>query len=511
MKKFSVRSALALGIFALMSSTALAQGVQPSGVLKIAVGADPETFDPHFNDLPTGNTVDLHVLEGLFRLDAENNVVKELATDYSFSDDGMTFTVKIKKGKTFSNGDPLDAKAVAASFMRLLNPEVGSIYRGLYSSIKEVTAPDDETVVFHLGERNGHILLLLASTNATIVNVTALEKMGAEYSRKPVGSGPYMVDSIVGGERYRLVPNPRYEGDFPAKLEAIEFVVVPEDGARMALLETGEVDIVERVPPEALQTIDALDEASVMKPPSMFSINMEIVLKGPMKDPRVREALNLAVDREGMIEGILGGLGTPSVTMPGPGTQNELRVTFDPIPFDPARAKELLAQAGYAPGQLSLTMVCPTGRYIKDAQVCQALQASFQAIGINAQARIVDRGTWTQIVSQPPAQRDDDMAMLGRATAGMDYTLYRLFRTGVSANTTGYSNPEVDDLLTRGRAETDPEKQKEIYGQIQKRIWEDRPFVFLWYQTQAIGVADRVKGLGVQPNETMHFDKVTLQ
>lgn len=510
MRKYVLLNTLTAGLTLFLSTTAIVHSA-PSGVLKIAVGADPETFDPHFNDLPTGNTVDLHVLEGLFRLDAENNVVKELATDYSYSEDGKVFTVKIEKGRKFSNGDPLNAQAVAASFNRLLDPKVASIYRGLYSSIQRVTATDDETVQFHTAEPNGHILLLLASTTATIVNVSAIEKMGPEHSRKPVGSGPYKVESFVGGERYRLVPNPSYQGKFPAKLEAIEFLVVPEDGSRMALMETGEVDIVERVPPESIAAIDALDKASVMKPPSMFSINMEIVLRGAMENPKVREALNLAVDRKGMVEGILGGLGTPSVTMPGPGTQNELRVTFDPIPYDPQRAKALLKEAGYGPGQLSITMVCPNGRYIKDAMVCQALQGSFQAIGINANAKVVDRGTWSEIISRKPDKREDNMGMVGRATAGMDFTLYRLFKTGVGANTTGYSSPKVDKLLAEGRAATDVKKQKEIYAEIQKQIWEDRPFVFLWYQTQAVGVSDRVKGFQVQPNETMQFDKVSLQ
>lgn len=507
--KIMARGVMAVLFASLISTTAMAEAA-PAGVLRIAVGADPETFDPHFNDLPTGNTVDMHVLEGLFRLDSENNVVNELATEHSFSADGKVFTVKIDEGHVFSNGNPVNAEAVAASFNRLLDPAVGSIYRGLYASIERVTAPDAKTVEFHLAEPNGHILLLLASTTATIIDVKALAEMGAEYSRRPVGSGPYMVDSFVGGERYRLVPSPTYKGAYPAKLEAIDFLVVPEDGSRMAMMETAEVDIAERVPPESIETIRAVDGVDVITPPSMFSINMEMVLKGPLEDPRVREALNLSVDREGMIQGILGGLGTSSVTMPGPGTQNELRVTFDPIPFDVERAKALMQEAGYAPGELSLTMVCPNGRYIKDAQICQALQGSFQAIGINATAQVVDRGTWTEIVSQPPAQRQDNMGMLGRATAGMDFTLYRLFKSGVGANTTGYSSPEVDAMLAEGRAETDLAKQKDIYAKIQKKIWEDRPFIFLWYQTQAIGVSDRVQGLEIQPNETMHFDQVSL-
>lgn len=482
----------------------------PAGTVRVAIGSDPATFDPHFNNLSTGDTVALLVYEGLFRLDAQNKVVPDLATSHQFSNDGLTLTVKIRPGKTFSNGDPLDAQAVAASFSRLLDPQVGSIYRGLYGSIREVVAVDETTVEFRLKERNGHLLLLLAPIPASIVDVKAIKTMGPEYSRRPIGSGPYVVESFVGGERYRLVPNPAYAGDHPATLDAIEFTVVPEDASRMALLETGEADIVERVPPEAIATINELPRASVITPPSMFSINMEMVLRGPLKDVRVREALNLAIDRKGMIQGILGGLGLPSVGMPGPGTQDELRVTFDPIPFDPDRARALLAEAGYAPGSIDLTMTCPTGRYIKDVQVCQAIQGSLQAIGINATASIVDRGTWSKVAATPPAERTDNMAMLGRATFGMDYTLYRLFHTGISANTTGFSNPRVDELLDKGRAATDLVTQRAVYSEIQKVVWEEKPFLYLWYQTQALGVSDNVHGFTVQPNETMVFDNVTV-
>ena len=484
---------------------------QPAGVLRLAVGADPATFDPAFNDLPVGNAVDLAVLEGLFRLDPQNNVQKILATDYAFSPDGKVFTVKIRTGRKFSNGDPLNAEAVAASFNRMLDEKTGSIYRGLYASLGTIKAVGEDTVEFHLAEPNGHILMLLANTAASIVNVKALQAMGAEYGRKPVGSGPYMVEKFVGGEGFRLVPNPAYSGDYPATLKAIDFTVVPEDGSRMALLETGSVDVVERVPPESMPAINALKDAKVFNPPSMFSINMEMVLRGPLADPRVRKALNLSIDREGITKGILGGLGTPSVGMVGPGTQDELRKTFATIPFDPDGAKKLLAEAGYKPGQLALSFTCPTGRYIKDSQVCQALAGSFENIGIKATPLVVDRGTWSKVVGTEPSARTDNMGMVGRATAGMDYTLYRLFFTGVGANRTGYSNPRVDALLKDGRAATDPAKQKEIYGEIQDIVWNEQPFLFLWYQTQALGVANRVQGLAVQPNETLVFDKVTLK
>ncbi len=121
---------------------------------------------------------------------------------------------------------------------------------------------------------------------------------------------------------------------------------------------------------------------------------------------------------------------------------------------------------------------------------------SFENIGIKATPLVVDRGTWSKVVGMEPAQRTDNMGMVGRATAGMDYTLYRLFFTGVGANRTGYSNPRVDALLKEGRAATDPTKQKEIYGEIQEIVWNDQPFLFLWYQTQAIGRGQPCPGSG---------------
>src|SRR3954469_15815962 len=187
-------AALATGFLA-----GAAQGA-PEGVLRVAIGADPATFDPAFNDLPIGNGVDLAVMEGLFRLDPKNNVQKVLATEYTFSSDGMLFTVKIKTGKKFSNGNPLNAEAVAASFNRLLDEKVGSIYRGLYASLGTVKGVGEDTVEFHLTEPNGHILMLLANTAASIVDVKAAQAIGAEYGRKPVGSGPYKVDKFIGGE-----------------------------------------------------------------------------------------------------------------------------------------------------------------------------------------------------------------------------------------------------------------------------------------------------------------------
>ena len=119
--------------------------------------------------------------------------------------------------------------------------------------------------------------------------------------------------------------------------------------------------------------------------------------------------------------------------------------------------------------------------------------------------------TWTNVVGAAPDSRRDNMGMVGRATAGMDYTLYRLFYTGVGANRTGFSNARVDELLRLGRGTTDAERQKAIYGEVQQIIWDEAPFVFLWYQKQALGVSKAVRGLEVRPDETMLFHNITIQ
>ncbi|WP_162177876.1 ABC transporter substrate-binding protein [Halotalea alkalilenta] len=500
-------------ILALLVAAAfpLAAQAAPDGSLTIAVGADATTFHPHVNSLPVGNAVDMLVFEQLFRMGEDNSVVAQLADSWGWSEDGMTFSVQFETGHVFSNGNPLDAQAIAASFNQLLDPNSGSIYAGLYASLGRAEAQGEDTVVFHLNEKNGHILMLLANSAAGIIDVKANAEMGAGYGRKPIGSGPYIVDEFIGGERFSLVPNPLYKGDVPATLEKITFMSVPEDGARMALIETGEVDIVDRVPADSIEAINDSGLAKVILPDSMFSISMELINSGALADPRVREALNISIDREGMIQGILGGLATPSVGMVGPGTEDELRATFASKPFDPTRARELLAEAGYGPGKpLPLVVTCPNGRYIKDSQVCQALAAQWQAIGIDAKPQVMDLSNWSANSRLPLAERKDDMTMVGRATAGIDFTLYRLFKTGVSTNISGFSDPGVDRLLAEGRASSDADAQKRIYGEIQKIIWDANPYVFLWYQKQALGVADRVKNFVIRPDETMVFDNVSV-
>ncbi|AYD04499.1 ABC transporter substrate-binding protein [Neorhizobium sp. NCHU2750] len=505
------RMMLLAASFMLVTGLPYAAQAAPEGSIKIAVGADTTTFHPHVNSLPVGNAVDMLVFEQLFRMGADNKVVPELAKTWNWSEDGMTFTVTFETGHVFSNGDPLDAEDIAASFNQLLDPKSGSIYAGLYASLGKAEAKGADTVVFHLTEKNGHILMLLANSAAGIIDVKANTAMGAEYGRKPVGSGPYMIDQFIGGERFSLVPNPKYSGKLSAKLKKIEFMTVPEDGARMALIETGEADIVDRVPAESIGEINDTGTAKVILPDSMFSISMELLNSGPLADPRVREALNISIDRDGMIKGILGGLATPSVGMVGPGTQDELRATFPPKPFDTAKAKQLLADAGYGPDKkLSLVVTCPNGRYIKDSQVCQALAAQWQAIGIDAKPQVLDLSNWAANSRLPLDQRKDNMTMVGRATAGIDFTLYRLFKTGVSTNISGFSDPTVDKLLAEGRATSDVAEQKKIYGEIQKTIWDKNPYVFLWYQKQALGVSDKVHGFAIRPDETMIFDNVTV-
>ena len=483
----------------------------PTETLRVGITTDPDTLDPISGYLPISFTVSSLILDGLFRFDAKNNVEQNLATSFAYSPDGKILTVKMVTGRRFAGGALVTAAAVVASFNRLLNPANGSIYLGLYKVLGDVKAVGDDTVEFYLTEPNGHALVLLASPAAAIVDVSAAKTLGAEFNRRPVGSGPYVVRDYVGGERFTLVPNPDYNGPMPAKLAKLEFVTAPEDGSRMALIETGDVDIVERVPPESIPAINALPKASAMIAPSMYSINAEAVLRGPLLDKRVREALNLSVDREGITKGVLGGLGTPSVGFVGPGTQDSLRKTFAPLPYDPGRAKALLAEAGYKPGQLSLTITCPNGRYIKDVQVCQALQGQWQSIGINAKADVIDRGSWLKIIGLPPEQRKDNLALVGRGTAGMDYTLYRLFYTGVSTNRTGFSDPNIDALLTKGRATADLNEQPKIYGEIQTSIWNDQPFVFLWYQNQVLGVSKAVSGFKIRMDEVMVFDDISVK
>jgi peptide/nickel transport system substrate-binding protein len=320
-----------------------------------------------------------------------------------------------------------------------------------------------------------------------------------EFSFKPVGTGPYILKSWEGDTAV-LVRNPHWAGP-QGWADSFKYLAIPEDQARVAALERGEVDIAVKLPTQDMARIKGIAGVEAQVFPSMYTISFEVnVLKKPFSDKRVRQALMHAIDREAIVRGVMQGFAQVTVSPVGPGVPS--RRTFDPWPYDPKKAKTLLAEAGY-PNGFSMSVWSPHGRYIKDAEAAEAAVSYLKDVGIDASLKIWE---WSPYVDAALAKASPtkvmDMALLGRATMGADFWLYRLFHSKSNGNITGYANARVDQLLEAGRSTFNQTEADRIYGEIQEIVFKDElPFIFLYHQSQVLGVRKGLTGLYAYPEE----------
>jgi ABC-type transport system substrate-binding protein len=305
------------------------------------------------------------------------------------------------------------------------------------------------------------------------------------------------VDSLVTVARVYLAVAADLLGRVPER----KYLTIPEDQARVAALERGEVDIAVKLPTHDIARIKGSPNLEVQVFPSIYTISFEVnVLKKPFSDKRVRQALMHAIDRAAITRGILQGFAQPAVSPVGPGIPS--RRTFDPWPYDPKKARALLTEAGY-PNGFSMAVWSPHGRYLKDAEVSEAVVSYLKDVGIDASLKIWEWSPYVDAVqAKPSPTKAMDVAMLGRATMGADFWMYRLWHSKSGGNITGYSNPRVDQLLEAGRTTFDRAEADRIYGEVQEILFkEDVPFIFLHHQSQVLGVRKGLTGLYAYPEE----------
>jgi len=470
----------------------------PTGDIVFVEGTDVTAFDPQIiSDTPTVSMAWL-LYDSLVRYDVELNVEPQLAQSWEISDDQLTWTFKLQEGVTFWDGTPLTADDVVYTMDRLRDEATGATYRTNYLIIEEVTAVDDLTVEFRTSAPFPDLLINLTGTGGAVLSRAYAEgSTPDEYGRDPLGSGPFMIEEWVPGEHCTLVVNPNYWGELPGA-ERIIYRPVPEAATRTAMMLAGEADIVVKLSPEDVPTLEGDSDIVVHDLDSMYQVSFEITVTHedpPLNIKEVRQALNYAVDKQAIIDNILLGYGQPMVSPFGPGIQ--FRVELEPYEYDPDRAKQLLADAGYPDG-FSIMLWSPDGRYLKDRQVAEAVQGYLSEIGLDVELRFFEWAAY-----QAARAEDDSMqlAMVGRATAGADYTATRLFSRDAAANTTGFWLPEIEELLVEGRTTFDEEERQRIYARIQELWWENAVWLFLHNQRSLVATRSNIEGYELTPTE----------
>ncbi len=491
-----------MGAFAFLLSLAF---LGWAGELVVAVSTEPPTLDPTTNPAAAIDLL-LHynLYECLVQVDAEGNYRPRLATSWEVSPDGLTWTFHLRRGVVFHDGTPFDAEAVKGSFLRAMAPDTLNPHPEYYSGIAAVEAVDEYTVRFRLKRPVPYLLAVLAQADSVVVPVKP--RMGKPLAEYPVGTGPFVFREWRPGDRLVLERNPDYyEPGIPA-LDRVVFRFIPDDSARVLALRAGDVDAAVDVPPQLAVGLEGdRDFVVVSGPMNLVQILAINNAHKPFDDLRVRQAIAHAIDRGKIIELVSLGYGTPIGGPLTPETPYYVDLT-DLYPYEPARARELLAQAGYPDG-FETTMTLPSN-YEFHVRTGELIAAMLSEVGIKVKIQLVDWGTWLERVY---AQADYDLTVIGhigRLDPALMLTGYGRERPDYYFRR-GWRNEELEKLLEEGKTCMDPKRRREIYARAQRIIAEEVVNYFIQDPHRIVAAKKGIEGLAVYPIYVLDLSRVS--
>lgn len=444
---------LGVSTAALMAGAAVAQDD-----ITVALQLEPPHLDPTSAAAGAIDSVLYsNVFEGLTRFMSDGSVVPGLAESWEISDDGLTYTFKLREGVTFHDGTAMDAEDVKFSLDRINAEDSANAQKALYAAISEVNVIDPATVEVKLSEQNGSMLFNLAWGDAVIVAPESIDNI----KQQPVGTGAFRFDSWTQGDKIELSRNADYWGT-PAQLEAATFKFISDPTAAFAAVMAEDVDVFAGFPaPENMPQFEADPRFQVI----VGSTEGETILstnntRAPFDNVMVREAMAHAIDRQAIINGAMFGLGTPIGTHFAPHNPAYVDLTSMSA-YDPEKAKALLAEAGFPDG-FETTLHLPPPSYARRGG--EIIAAQLAEVGIKAEITNVEWAQWLETVFKG---KDFGLTVISH-TEPMDIGIY--------ANPDyyfQYDNADLQALMTELNRTTDPDKRTEMLGNAQRMISED--------------------------------------
>ncbi len=473
--------------FIIAASTCGSAAAGPKDTVVIAQGVDPGTLDPqnHY-ETPAFNVL-LNIYETLLLRSDDMKLQPLLASSWKLVND-TTWEFKLQKGVKFHNGEDFNAAVVKFSLERIADPKNKLKQTTLVGIIDRVEIVDDYTVRITTTKPYPYLDAQLGHIGAMMPPKYTQEKGPAYIAANPVGTGPYKFARWVKDDHLTLEANEKYWRGAP-KIKKVIFRPIPEATTRVAGLQTQELDIIVNIPPHLSRLMDWKGRSAVAKVPSSRVIFMgfETTKGGPAADKRVRQAICQAIDIDKIIKKTLEGNG---IRLGTPFTKYHFGydAAIQPYPFNPEKAKKLLAEAGY-PNGFDFVLNSPTGRYLNDKEVSEAVAGDLRKVGINTTVRI---GEWGGYMNMLYAHKGGPSYILGwgGATFDADATLFPLLRTGQVLS--HYSNPALDALIEEGRSIMDKAKRQKIYSQAAKLVNEDAAWAYGYQQVDIYGVSERV-------------------
>ncbi|MEM7026549.1 MAG: ABC transporter substrate-binding protein [Pseudomonadota bacterium] len=484
----------------------------PPDVLVVGQIAEPKSMDPHVVTAVNDFRILVNIYDGLVRYTSGTlEVEPALAESWEISEDGKTYTFKLRQGVTFHDGTPFNAEAVKFNFDRMLDENHPFHDTGpfplsfFFSAIAETEVVDDNTVAIHLAEPYAPLLSNLAYPTGLIVSPAAVEQHGADFGRNPAGTGPFTFSQWESNRQVAIERNADYWDGAPP-LQGVVFRPITDANARVTEMLSGGIDLMVEVPPDNVQMFkdDAQFEVYEQAGPHLWFLILN-VKEEPFSDQKMRQAVNYAIDKQTLVDNVLQGTATVA-TGPTPAAfawaYNE---ALEPYPYDPDKARQLIEEAGHGDGVDVTFYVTEGGSGMLDpVAMGTAIQADLAKVGINAEIETYEWNTFLGLVN-PGLEGKADMAEMAWMTNDPDTLPFLALRSEAFPDAGGfnsgyYANPEVDTLLEEARRETDQAKRAELYKKMQEIVYEDAPWAFVasWKQN-AVGGAN-VQNFKLEPS-----------
>ena len=503
-----MRKLLLAGLGLLCSALLESASAQTS--LRIGLADDPDLLDPSLARTYVGRIVFASLCDKLVDISPELDIVPQLATEWQWVDGNKGLVMKIRQGVKFHDGEPLDAAAVKFSLERHLNLP-GSTRKAEISAVTGVDIIDNHTVKLVLSAPFAPLLAQLSDRAGMIVSPKAAQAAG-EFSTHPVCAGPYTFSERVAQDRIVLDRFPDYWNKSAIHFDRIVFLPIVDSTVRLANLQSGGLDLIERVAATDVDTVKKDGRLKLAEITGLGYTGITINLdngpraKNPLgQDARVRQALELSIDRGALNQVVFNGLFQPGNQWVPPG--NSYYVKSLPIPErDVAKAKQLLAAANMP--HPSITMTVPTiPETLQAAQVIQSMAAE-SGFDIKIQA--------TEFASSLDlAVKGDYEAYLigwsGRTDPDGNIYNFVSCKAPPALNTGHYCNPDLDRELDAARQAADPAERMPHYIKVAERVLADRPLMYLWHNKYLFGMSAKLAGFTPYPDGLIRPQGIKMQ
>lgn len=490
---------LALTTFLVLSSSF----VWAESSLTVAQRQDPNSWDPIDTFLVAWSSAGGSLFDGLILRDEDLKLQPSLAKSWEVLEGGMRLRFHLQEGVKFHNGEAFNANAVKFTFERLLGDEgAKGPQRSNYVTIKSIEVIDDNTVDFVMNAADPVMLTKLAGYGAMIVPPNYItEKGDAHFNMNPVGTGPFKFKSYTQSDKLELEANPDYFAGKP-KLDKLTYRFIREDATRLAELQAGRVDVVHDIAFSAIPTVKADDNIEIVAiaGPSIQSFQFN-TKKGITKDLRVRQAINMAIDKKVLIDAFLGGYGSPIDSL-----QSKLSFGYDPdlkgYSYDPEKAKQLLKEAGVKPGT-EVTIDYRANNAVV-GEISQAMTSFLQNVGLNAKLKPIESSVFLNDIV--PKGKADELFQFswGGWTFDFDNTAYLIYHDGERWNPFGTSE-EMNKLLEEQRSIVNQDVRLKILHKVGQLAHDNAYHLPLYNEDTIYAVSKKVKGFVPAPDRRMRY------